>query len=207
MWWWLIGGASCLLLVAVIIFFWTTGQRYKVFSKKSLRPPRPLVTDKKQRDDRLKKGEKNSNLKIMLMQSLVRQWATVNQCKTSVNGILIHYVCHINTSYIHTHLNSSLIFFSETISWTSKLERGLVPIDAILFFICLTYVFGGHINDGLAIICPIHLLIIISPKSFLMLLHLYVHVIRYQYDTIYTYIQHFLFHVKGSLIWITVESM
>lgn len=51
---------SCVLLVAVIIFFWTTGQRYKVFSEKSLRPPGPLVTDKKQRDDRLKKGEKNS---------------------------------------------------------------------------------------------------------------------------------------------------
>lgn len=58
--WWLAGALSCVLLVAVIIFFWTTGQRYKVFSEKSLRPPGPLVTDKKQRDDRLKKGEKNS---------------------------------------------------------------------------------------------------------------------------------------------------
>lgn len=46
-----------MLLVAVVVFFWTTGQRYKVFSEKSLRPPGPLVTDKKQRDDRLKKGE------------------------------------------------------------------------------------------------------------------------------------------------------
>lgn len=52
-----------MLLVAVVVFFWTTGQRYKVFSEKSLRPPGPLVTDRKQRDDRLKKGEKNSNLK------------------------------------------------------------------------------------------------------------------------------------------------
>lgn len=57
MWWWLIGGASCMLLVAVVVFFWTTGQRYKVFSEKSLRPPGALVTDKKQRDERLKKGE------------------------------------------------------------------------------------------------------------------------------------------------------
>lgn len=63
MWWWLIGGVSCVLLVAVVIFFWTTGQRYKVFSEKSLRPPGPLVTDKKQRDDRLKKGQNNFNLK------------------------------------------------------------------------------------------------------------------------------------------------
>ncbi|XP_003964437.1 all-trans-retinol 13,14-reductase-like [Takifugu rubripes] len=54
--WWLAGVLSCVLLVAVIIFFWTTGQRYKVFREKSLRPPGPLVTDKKQRDDRLKKG-------------------------------------------------------------------------------------------------------------------------------------------------------
>lgn len=55
--WWLIGGVSCLLLLAGAVFFWTTGQRYKVFSEKNLRPPGPLVTDKKQRDERLKKGE------------------------------------------------------------------------------------------------------------------------------------------------------
>lgn len=54
---------GCIVLVAVIIFFWTTGQRYKVFNEKSLRPPGPLVTDKKQRDDRLKKGEENSHFK------------------------------------------------------------------------------------------------------------------------------------------------
>lgn len=51
---------GCLLLVAVIAFFLTTGQRYKVFSEKNLRPPGPLVTDSRQRDDRLKRGEKIS---------------------------------------------------------------------------------------------------------------------------------------------------
>ncbi|TMS15565.1 Putative all-trans-retinol 13,14-reductase [Larimichthys crocea] len=56
MWWWLLGISSCLLLLAVIIFFLTTAQRYKVFSETCLRPPGPLVTDRKQRDDRLKKG-------------------------------------------------------------------------------------------------------------------------------------------------------
>lgn len=40
-----------------------------------------------------------------------------------------------------------------------------------------------------------------------MLSHLYVHVASYQYDAICTYIPHLLFHVKGSLIWITVGSM
>lgn len=63
MWWWLIGGASCVLLVTVVIFFWTTGQRYKVFSEKSLRPPGPLVTNKKQRHGRLKKGQKKIQFK------------------------------------------------------------------------------------------------------------------------------------------------
>lgn len=57
MWWWLLGISSCLLLLAVIIFFLTTAQRYKVFSETCLRPPGPLVTDRKQRDDRLKKGK------------------------------------------------------------------------------------------------------------------------------------------------------
>uniref|UniRef100_H3D0Q1 Amine oxidase domain-containing protein n=1 Tax=Tetraodon nigroviridis TaxID=99883 RepID=H3D0Q1_TETNG len=66
MWWWLIGGVSCVLLVAVVIFFWTTGQRYKVFSEKSLRPPGPLVTDKKQRDDRLKKGFRVDRVPVAL---------------------------------------------------------------------------------------------------------------------------------------------
>lgn len=75
--WWLAGVLSCVLLVAVIIFFWTTGQRYKVFSEKSLRPPGPLVTDKKQRDDRLKKGEKNSAVKHNSDGNLVKQWKTV----------------------------------------------------------------------------------------------------------------------------------
>lgn len=58
MWWWILGVLSCILLVAVVIFFLTTGQRYKVFSEKSLRPPGPLVTDSRQRDDRLKRGGK-----------------------------------------------------------------------------------------------------------------------------------------------------
>ncbi|XP_044037978.1 all-trans-retinol 13,14-reductase-like [Siniperca chuatsi] len=56
MWWWLLGVLSCGLLVVVVIFFLTTGQRYKVFSEKCLRPPGPLVTDSRQRDDRLKRG-------------------------------------------------------------------------------------------------------------------------------------------------------
>uniref|UniRef100_A0A8P4GFW3 Amine oxidase domain-containing protein n=1 Tax=Dicentrarchus labrax TaxID=13489 RepID=A0A8P4GFW3_DICLA len=56
MWWWLLGVFSCVLLVVVVIFFLITGQRYKVFSEKCLRPPGPLVTDSRQRDDRLKRG-------------------------------------------------------------------------------------------------------------------------------------------------------
>ncbi|XP_029996229.1 all-trans-retinol 13,14-reductase-like [Sphaeramia orbicularis] len=56
MWWWLLGILSCVLLAAVVVFFLTTGQRYKVFSEKHLRAPGPLVTDTKQRDDRLKRG-------------------------------------------------------------------------------------------------------------------------------------------------------
>nr|XP_020479141.1 putative all-trans-retinol 13,14-reductase [Monopterus albus] len=56
MWWWLLGVLSCVLLAAVVIFFLTTGQRYKVFSDKCLRPLKPLVTDSKQRDARLKRG-------------------------------------------------------------------------------------------------------------------------------------------------------
>lgn len=59
MWWWLLGVSGCLLLVAVAVFFLATGQRHKVFSEKSLRPPGPLVTDSRQRDERLKKGEKD----------------------------------------------------------------------------------------------------------------------------------------------------
>ncbi|XP_047213503.1 all-trans-retinol 13,14-reductase-like [Girardinichthys multiradiatus] len=56
MWWWLFGVLSCLLVALVIILFLTTGQRYKVFSKKCLRPPGPLVTNSKERDARLKRG-------------------------------------------------------------------------------------------------------------------------------------------------------
>ncbi|XP_053194215.1 all-trans-retinol 13,14-reductase-like [Scomber japonicus] len=56
MWWWLLGILSCVLLALIVIFFLTTGQRHKVFSEKCLRPPGPLVTDSKQRDERLKKG-------------------------------------------------------------------------------------------------------------------------------------------------------
>ncbi len=62
MWWWVLGVLSCVLLVSVVIFFLTTGQRYKVFSEKCLRPPGPLVTDNKQRDDRLKRGTKVSGV-------------------------------------------------------------------------------------------------------------------------------------------------
>ncbi|XP_078140655.1 all-trans-retinol 13,14-reductase-like [Centroberyx gerrardi] len=54
--WWVLGVLGCVLLAVVVIFFLTTGQRYKVFSRKSLRPPGPLVTDTKKRDDRLKRG-------------------------------------------------------------------------------------------------------------------------------------------------------
>lgn len=57
MWWWLVGVLGCAALVLLVIFLLMTGQRYKVFSEKSLRPPGPLVTDSRQRDDRLKKGE------------------------------------------------------------------------------------------------------------------------------------------------------
>ncbi|KAJ4932503.1 hypothetical protein JOQ06_010923 [Pogonophryne albipinna] len=56
MWWWLLGVSSCVLLVVVVVFFLITGRRYKVFSEKCLRPPGPLVTDSRQRDDRLKRG-------------------------------------------------------------------------------------------------------------------------------------------------------
>ncbi|KAM8723172.1 all-trans-retinol 13,14-reductase-like [Acanthopagrus schlegelii] len=56
MWWWLLGILSCVLLVVVIIFFLTTGKRKKVFSEKCLRPPGPLVTDSRQRDERLRRG-------------------------------------------------------------------------------------------------------------------------------------------------------
>ncbi|KAM7386080.1 hypothetical protein PAMA_008956 [Pampus argenteus] len=56
MWWWLLGVLSCALLALVVIFFLTTGQRYKVFSEKCLRPPGPLVSDSKQRNERLKRG-------------------------------------------------------------------------------------------------------------------------------------------------------
>ncbi|XP_034046293.1 LOW QUALITY PROTEIN: inactive all-trans-retinol 13,14-reductase-like [Thalassophryne amazonica] len=53
---WLQVVLSCVLLALVIVFFLTTGKRYKVFTEKCLRPPRPLVTDTKQRDERLKRG-------------------------------------------------------------------------------------------------------------------------------------------------------
>ncbi|XP_060882825.1 all-trans-retinol 13,14-reductase-like [Labrus mixtus] len=56
MWWWLLGLLSCAMLAAVVMFFLITGQRYKVFSEKSLRPPGPLVTDIRERDERLKRG-------------------------------------------------------------------------------------------------------------------------------------------------------
>ncbi|XP_075999201.1 all-trans-retinol 13,14-reductase-like [Genypterus blacodes] len=56
MWWWLLGVLSCVLLVSIIIFFLTTGQRYKVFNEKCVRLPGPLVTDTRQRDERLKRG-------------------------------------------------------------------------------------------------------------------------------------------------------
>lgn len=54
--WWLLGVLSCVLLAGVAVFFLTTGRRYKVFSEKCLRPPGPLVTDSRQRDERLKRG-------------------------------------------------------------------------------------------------------------------------------------------------------
>lgn len=57
MWWWVVGLLACVMLALLVTFFLMTGQRYKVFSEKNLRPPGPLVTDSRQRDDRLKKGE------------------------------------------------------------------------------------------------------------------------------------------------------
>uniref|UniRef100_UPI0037E72136 all-trans-retinol 13,14-reductase-like n=1 Tax=Semicossyphus pulcher TaxID=241346 RepID=UPI0037E72136 len=56
MWWWLLGVLSCALLAGVIAFFLITGQRYKVFNEKCVRPPGPLVTDSRERDERLKRG-------------------------------------------------------------------------------------------------------------------------------------------------------
>ncbi|KAJ0058182.1 hypothetical protein NL108_009046 [Boleophthalmus pectinirostris] len=56
MWWWVLGILSCVLLAGVVLFFLTTGQRYKVFSEKCLRPPGALVIDSKKRDERLKRG-------------------------------------------------------------------------------------------------------------------------------------------------------
>ncbi|KAM3597516.1 uncharacterized protein V6R79_005627 [Siganus canaliculatus] len=56
MWWWLLGVLGCVLLLLLLVFMLTAGQRYKVFSEKNLRPPASLVTDRKQRDDRLKRG-------------------------------------------------------------------------------------------------------------------------------------------------------
>ncbi|KAM6904656.1 all-trans-retinol 13,14-reductase-like [Xenentodon cancila] len=56
MWWWLLG-VLCIVLVAVaVMFYLTVGQRFAVFSEKSLRPLGPLVTDRKERDARLKRG-------------------------------------------------------------------------------------------------------------------------------------------------------
>ncbi|XP_029946466.1 all-trans-retinol 13,14-reductase-like [Salarias fasciatus] len=55
MWWWLLGLLGCVLLVMTVLFL-ITGHRYKVFSEKCVRPPGPLVTDRKQRDTRLKRG-------------------------------------------------------------------------------------------------------------------------------------------------------
>ncbi|XP_029912971.1 all-trans-retinol 13,14-reductase-like [Myripristis murdjan] len=54
--WWLLAVFSCVLMVLLIIFLLTTGKRHNVFSEKCVRPPGPLVTDAKQRDERLKKG-------------------------------------------------------------------------------------------------------------------------------------------------------
>ncbi|XP_008328829.1 putative all-trans-retinol 13,14-reductase [Cynoglossus semilaevis] len=54
-WWLLLGLSSGVLLLAVIIFL-TTRQRCRVFSESCLRPPGPLVTDRQQRDERLKQG-------------------------------------------------------------------------------------------------------------------------------------------------------
>ncbi|XP_068193389.1 all-trans-retinol 13,14-reductase-like [Antennarius striatus] len=56
MWWWLLGALSCLLLMVIITYFLTIGQRYKVFDEKCVKEPKPLVTDSRQRDERLKRG-------------------------------------------------------------------------------------------------------------------------------------------------------
>uniref|UniRef100_A0A665TE16 All-trans-retinol 13,14-reductase-like n=1 Tax=Echeneis naucrates TaxID=173247 RepID=A0A665TE16_ECHNA len=53
-WWWTV--MACVLVVLVFFLFLSARPRYKVFSEKCLRPPGPLVTDRKQRDERLKKG-------------------------------------------------------------------------------------------------------------------------------------------------------
>ncbi|KAJ3600419.1 hypothetical protein NHX12_031402 [Muraenolepis orangiensis] len=54
--WWLVGAVVSALLAAVAVYFLTVGRRYKVFDEDCLRPPEALVTDPKQREERLKKG-------------------------------------------------------------------------------------------------------------------------------------------------------
>ncbi|XP_038164346.1 all-trans-retinol 13,14-reductase-like [Cyprinodon tularosa] len=54
--WWLFGVLICLLVALVSFLLLNTGQRYKLFSEKCLKPPGPLVTDSKERDARLKRG-------------------------------------------------------------------------------------------------------------------------------------------------------
>ncbi|CAL8305182.1 unnamed protein product [Merluccius merluccius] len=54
--WWLLGAVGSALLAAVAVYFLTTMRRYKVFDEDCLKPPEALVTDPKQREERLKKG-------------------------------------------------------------------------------------------------------------------------------------------------------
>ncbi|XP_068605983.1 all-trans-retinol 13,14-reductase-like [Brachionichthys hirsutus] len=56
MWLWLLGALGCLLLMVLFAYFLTVGQRYRVFDEKCVRRPKPLVTDRRQRDERLKTG-------------------------------------------------------------------------------------------------------------------------------------------------------
>lgn len=53
----LFGVFTALAVAWVTVYILNYSKRKRVFSQECLRPPGPLVTDKKQRDEVLKKGE------------------------------------------------------------------------------------------------------------------------------------------------------
>ncbi|CAL8316636.1 unnamed protein product [Arctogadus glacialis] len=54
--WWILGAVGSALLAAVVVYYLSAGRRHKVFDEDCVRPPAALITDTKQRDERLKKG-------------------------------------------------------------------------------------------------------------------------------------------------------